>query len=79
MTELTCREMVALVTEYLEDRLDPGERARFEAHLALCEGCTAYLDQMRRTIGALGQLSEDQLSPAAREDLLAAFRTWRTP
>jgi anti-sigma factor RsiW len=77
MSELTCREMVELVTDYLEDRLDPTERERFEAHLTLCEGCQAYVDQMRQTIAALGRLAEEDLSPAAREDLLTAFRTWR--
>jgi anti-sigma factor RsiW len=77
MTELTCREMVELVTDYLEDRLAPDDRARFEDHLALCEGCQTYLEQMRLTIGILGRVPEEELSPKARDDLLAAFRTWR--
>lgn len=74
--DLTCRELVELVTEYLEDRLAPAERARFEGHLAICAGCQAYVDQMRDTLRALGRLPEERLSAGARETLLAAFREW---
>jgi anti-sigma factor RsiW len=77
MPELTCRELVELVTDYLEGRLAPEARARFESHLAICEGCQAYVDQMRQTIQALGHLREESLSPQAREALLDAFRGWR--
>jgi anti-sigma factor RsiW len=74
--ELTCREFVELVTDYLEGAMVPAERARFEAHLAICEGCQAYLDQMRQTIAELGHLPEERLSGEARAALLAAFRDW---
>jgi anti-sigma factor RsiW len=75
--DMTCRQMVELVTGYLEDHLPEAERRRFEAHLALCEGCQAYLAQMRALIEELGTLPEVQLSPAIEEDLLTAFRDWR--
>jgi anti-sigma factor RsiW len=74
--ELTCRELVELVTEYLEDRLSEADRARFEAHLRLCPDCTEYVEQMRSTLRALGRLPEQRLSPTARADLLQAFRAW---
>ena len=75
--ELACRELVELVTDYLEGALPPVERARFEEHLADCRHCRAYLDQMRRTIRALGALTEEALDPAARDELLRRFRAWR--
>lgn len=74
LPEMPCRELVELVTEYLEDRLSPVDRARFEAHLAACDACRAFLDQFRQTIRALGRLPEASLSPEARAALLAAFR-----
>ena len=74
---LTCRELVELVTDYLEDRLPAEARARFEEHLASCNGCQAYVDQMRLTLRALGRLQEEQLSGRAREAMLSAFRGWR--
>ncbi|HEX2036305.1 MAG TPA: zf-HC2 domain-containing protein [Chloroflexota bacterium] len=77
VSELTCRELVELVTEYLEGVLPAGERTRFEAHLADCPGCRNYLQQMRRTIDTLGRLSEDSLPEEAKQKLLAAFRSWK--
>ncbi len=74
---LTCREFVELVTDYLEGALPPGERQRFEAHLALCPGCETYLSQMRQTVALLGQVTEDSLPPEAQDALLAAFRRWK--
>ena len=76
LPEMPCRELVELVTEYLEDRLSPIDRARFEAHLAECEACRTYLEQFRQTIRVLGRLPEESLSPEAREALLTAFRGW---
>ena len=74
----TCREMVELVTEYLEGTLPPDARARFEDHLADCDGCTNYLDQMRETLRLMGGLSEESIDPLARDRLLHAFRDWKT-
>ena len=73
----TCREMVELVTEYIEGTMSPRLRAIFEAHLSVCPGCTAYLDQMRQTIRALGKLTEETIAPQARDELLKAFRDWQ--
>ena len=55
---LTCREVVELLTDHLEGALAPGERARVEEHLATCPDCTAYVEQLRTTIGVLGRLRE---------------------
>jgi len=74
---LTCKELVELVTDYLEGALSSEDKERFEIHLASCEGCTAYLQQMRRTIQALGSLEENSLSPQAKENLLRLFRNWK--
>ena len=77
LPEMPCQELVELVTDYLEDRLSPVDRIRFEAHIAECEYCATYLEQMRQTIRTLGRLTEDSLSDDAREELLEAFRSWR--
>ncbi|MGH2584311.1 MAG: anti-sigma factor family protein [Dehalococcoidia bacterium] len=75
--ELTCQELVELVTEYLEETLAPAERERFEAHLSGCPYCRTYLEQMRQTVRTLGTLTESTISTTAREELLAAFRDWK--
>ncbi len=75
--EMSCRELVELITAYVEGDLPEHERIRFEEHLEICEGCVTYLDQMRQTIGTLGELNEDSIDPMARDELLEAFRGWR--
>ncbi|MGZ4354329.1 MAG: anti-sigma factor family protein [Gaiellaceae bacterium] len=75
--ELTCRELVELVTDYLEGALPPEDVARFERHLAVCPGCTTYVEQIRETVRRTGSLREDDLAPAARDALLAQFRNWK--
>lgn len=75
--DLSCKELVELVTDYLEGALSSPDQRRFELHMGKCEGCKLYIDQMRLTIKAVGQLSEDSLGPAAKEELLAAFRDWK--
>ena len=76
--QLSCRELVELVTDYLEGALAADERARFEEHIARCSGCKTYLEQIRQTIAALGHLPEDGLTPEAERTLLEAFRGWRS-
>jgi anti-sigma factor RsiW len=75
--QLSCQELVELVTEYLDDALPPAERARFEAHIAECDGCTGYLEQIRVTIALTGTLVPEQLDPAAEAALLGTFRDWK--
>jgi hypothetical protein len=75
--ELTCQELVELVTDYLEGALSRPDRLRFEGHLGVCPGCAIYLDQIRGTIQAAGHLSEESLEPAMRDQLLHMFRNWK--
>jgi anti-sigma factor RsiW len=75
--EMDCRELVELVTEYLERALAPAAVARFEAHIAECDGCARYVEQMSETIFALGHLPPEALSPEVEMRMLTAFRGWR--
>ena len=76
--QLSCRELVELVTDYLEGALSEEERLRFEEHIGLCNGCRIYLDQMRQTISWLGYLPKEAMTPEAESALLDAFRGWRS-
>ena len=74
---MTCAEFVELVTAYLEGALDRDTEQRFVEHIAICDGCDRYLQQIRETVAHLGRLpSEESLSDEARDRLLAAFRSW---
>jgi anti-sigma factor RsiW len=74
---LSCQELVELVTDYLEGALPAEDRARFDAHIDACDGCTRYLAQIRVTIELTGRLTLEQLDPAAEAALLEAFRDWK--
>jgi predicted anti-sigma-YlaC factor YlaD len=74
---ITCREVVELVTDYLEGALASEEVELFEQHLNFCDGCDAYVDQMRTTVAAAGQIREQDLPTDIRDRLLAAFRDWK--
>jgi anti-sigma factor RsiW len=76
--ELTCKEMVEIVSDYLEDALSADDRARFEHHLAVCDGCTNYVEQMRETIRLSGMLTEERVPAAQLERLRQAFLDWKT-
>ena len=74
--DLECRVLVEIVSDYLEGALSEADQERFDAHLEVCEGCRRYLDQMRTTIRVAGTLTEDDLDPGARDQLLQLFREW---
>lgn len=73
---MDCIALVELVTAYLEDALDHGERRRFEEHLTGCDGCRRYVEQMRVVVDQLGALPPEQLSGTTRDRLLRAFADW---
>lgn len=75
--EMTCHELMELVTTYLEGAMPPQERDRFEAHRQGCSGCATYVSQVRFTVSALGELrpSADEHLSAERGRILELFRT----
>jgi anti-sigma factor RsiW len=75
--ELSCKELVEIVTDYIEGALSPADQRRFELHIGKCDWCKLYIDQIRLTIKAAGKLAEDSIDPRAREELLAVFRGWK--
>jgi anti-sigma factor RsiW len=76
--QLSCQELVELVTDYLEGALSDEEAARFESHISGCDGCNVYIEQIRQTIVVLGHLPAEALTPDAESALLDAFRGWHS-
>lgn len=74
---LACREVVELVTDYLEAALSPVDHARFDQHIAGCEGCQYYLRQMRQTIRMCAALTGESIPVTARQELLERFQNWK--
>jgi anti-sigma factor RsiW len=74
---MTCRQVVQLLTDYLEGALSATDRGRVEEHLAGCDGCTAFLAQLRTAGRVVAGLAEVEVPAPLRADLLRAFRQWR--
>jgi predicted anti-sigma-YlaC factor YlaD len=45
-----CRDVIAILDDYLEGSLAGADLERLEAHLRECDECRAYLDTYRRTL-----------------------------
>ena len=75
--DMSCKELVELVTDYLEGALSPVDQRRFELHIGKCDWCKLYIDQIRLTIKAAGTLTEESINPRAKEELLGIFRDWK--
>ena len=74
---LNCQEVVELVTDYLEQALLPEMQAQFEEHIAECPGCDTYLEQVQQTIMLLRKLTEQQMFPNTKQELVEIFRNWK--
>lgn len=75
--EMTCKELVEVVTEYLEGSMPVDQRLLFEEHLAFCSWCRTYVEQMQDTIRLSSTLKEEDISPEARDTLLDVFHDWK--
>jgi hypothetical protein len=74
--EISCKQLVDLVADYMEEALTDESRVEFEQHLAECGYCTAYIQQMNLTVKLTKQLTDDEIKPATTE-LLDIFRKWK--
>jgi anti-sigma factor RsiW len=74
---MSCRDLVELVTDYLDDALPPAQRARIDSHLAECEACATYVAQLVHVVSAAGTLTEADVPPDALAALLPIFRQVR--
>jgi anti-sigma factor (TIGR02949 family) len=75
---MTCRQVVELMTDYLEGALSPADRARFEEHIAGCDGCRAYLAQLATTRKVLRKLADEPIPTDLQAELLKAFQSWKS-
>jgi predicted anti-sigma-YlaC factor YlaD len=75
--DIPCRQIVEMVTDYLEGALSSENVSIVEAHLASCDGCARYFDQVRATIQVTGTVEADDIPPDVLGPLLDAFRNLR--
>jgi anti-sigma factor RsiW len=75
-SDLTCRELVELITDYHERALPPDERIRVEQHLVVCSACTRYEQQLRAAVRLAATIQLDDLGPESRRALLDSLEEW---
>jgi anti-sigma factor RsiW len=75
--EMACRELVRVVSAYLDGTLPDQDRVRFEAHLEECAWCVNYVEQIRETILTVGELDAESIAPETRREIVEAFAGWR--
>ena len=78
LPDVTCRDFVEVITAYVEGVLPKRERRGLEAHFAVCPHCALYIEQLRAAMRLTGRIDLEQLSDAARSDLMDAFAAWKT-
>lgn len=72
--EVQCKEVVEVLTDYLEGELPPEGRAALEQHLLTCEPCATYLQQLRTSISLTGRrLQEEDVPPQVFEAVVRMF------
>lgn len=69
-----CREVVDLLTEYLEGGLSPGEMRRLEAHLEGCDACSELLRSLRTVRAAARTPAADAVPDECRRALRAFLK-----
>ena len=74
---MKCREIVELMTDYLEGALSESDRRRFEAHMTGCDGCTEYLDQLRTTLRLAVKTADQPIPKELEAEFMRAFRDWK--
>lgn len=74
---MRCIDVVELMTDYLEGTLAEEDRVRFEEHISGCDGCRAYLEQLRVTLRVLHDGPDVPVPEHIERELIEAFRDWR--
>lgn len=70
---LRCRDIGAMATDYMEGDLSLRQRAAFRLHLGICDGCRAFMQQMRRTVRLVGNLPRPSPPAETEARLLASL------
>ncbi len=73
---LVCRDVTELVTDFVEGRMGPWDRLRFQLHLGMCRHCREYVRQIRATVRTTGRLPQSPPPPGVEAELLRRFKRW---
>lgn len=81
MADRRCKQIFAVLSEYLDGELPPGNCRELERHLQGCKACLAYLETLKATVQACRKYRVTKFpcpSPRVRAALREAARKSRT-
>ena len=67
-----CRDIVALLADYLDGSLDPATARSLQAHLEGCTPCIAFVNTYKGTVKAARHLQQTDI-PSELKDRLVSF------
>jgi anti-sigma factor RsiW len=67
--DLTCKDVIALLADYLESALGPELLSALERHLADCRACLAYLNTYRKTRELTGRAGRVEMPDEMKQRL----------
>jgi hypothetical protein len=74
----SCRDATSLMSDEREGHLSGGARLKYRFHMLICAHCRAFRRQLDMTVAIVKSLPRVEISPAAEDELVAAFRTRAT-
>jgi anti-sigma factor (TIGR02949 family) len=77
-SSMNCRELIGVILEYLEGEMTPADVEEFEAHLAKCAPCRAYLATYRKTKDLAADVGRIEM-PEEMKERLREFLLRRLP
>ncbi len=71
---ITCKDLVDLLSGYVDGELDPATARQLEEHLRDCVDCTAFLNTFRKTRAMTPEAAEAAMPQELRARLLCFLR-----
>ncbi len=73
-----CKELLELLSDYLDGELDPGACAEVDAHMDECDRCREFVESLRRTVALIQRAFGRPLPDDVRRDVLDAYSRLRS-
>ena len=74
-----CEEYAALLDAYFDGECTPGEADRVRAHIAVCPGCRAYLNELALLRDAFPDAEDTEVPEGFADGVMAAIRADAAP
>jgi hypothetical protein len=74
LPDKTCKQMSALIFNYVNDRLSARLTREFEEHLRICPDCVNFLNTYKKTVSVAGSIGYSAIPAKVRDNVLTFLR-----